>query len=564
MHQLSSTLRIAAMKRTLILWWLVLLALPTFAQSAKRITVTRAEYNGWKDALILSNGKVEAVIVPSIGRVMQFRFVGEDGVFWENPAVAGKPVNPASKDWLNFGGDKPWPAPQADWPKVTPRAWPPPIGFDASEWKGEEVFCYKHPTGDDCSPWKKAYPPSYRAIQLHSPVDPHYGIKVHRQIQLDAVRPQLTILTTYEKASGTPIKTGIWVITQMKEAEAVFVPIPKATPYQDGYDKQSKELPEHFKVANGLIELKRDPKKSTKIGNDAGALLWVGQKHMLRIDAPRVPKAEYPDNGSSAEVYTNLDPLKYIELEMLGPLKEMKVGEWITHTNTYTLLRRSSKSPEAEARKIFGLNKPAPKNAHPSARTNDVAQLGNLLYRRTLADTRYIQKAEAMILKSKLAPMLTILALLANSVAAQAPNVNLRGVDGSSFSVAENKGKVIVLSFGATWVPMTSKELPALQKLVNAHPKASFYWVSTNAAKAGEKNFAADADLQAFAAKYGLKIPVLRDADKAAYRAFGLTSLPSLIVIDQAGNIKLKHEGFDPDQAEPFGDVSQAINQLTK
>jgi peroxiredoxin len=187
-----------------------------------------------------------------------------------------------------------------------------------------------------------------------------------------------------------------------------------------------------------------------------------------------------------------------------------------------------------------------------------------LLYRRTVANARYIVKDEAMILKSKLAATLTLFALLTNAVVAQAPNVTLRGVDGSSFSLADNKGKVIVLSFGATWVPMTSKELPALQKLVSAHPKASFYWVSTNSAKAGEKNFAADADLQAFAAKYGLKIPVLRDADRAAYRAFGLTSLPSLIVIDQAGNVKLKHEGFDPDQADPFGDVSQALNQLTK
>ena len=169
-----------------------------------------------------------------------------------------------------------------------------------------------------------------------------------------------------------------------------------------------------------------------------------------------------------------------------------------------------------------------------------------------------------MVLKSKFAATLTLLALFINTAIAQAPNVTLRGVDGSSFSLSDSKGKVVVLSFGATWVPMTTKELPALQKLVSSHPNVSFYWVSTNTAKAGEKNFAADAELQAFATKNGLKIPVLRDADKAAYRALGLTSLPSLIVIDQAGNVKFKHEGFDPDQADPFGDVSQAIHQLTK
>ena len=214
----------------------MLLAASTFAQP--RVSVPQVEYNGWKDAIILSNGKVEVIIVPSIGRVMQFRYVGEEGVFWENPAVAGQPVNPESKDWINFGGDKPWPAPQADWPKVTPRAWPPPIGFDSSLWEGEKVFCYKQRPIDDCSPFgTRAYPPAYTAIQLHSPVDPHYGIRVHRQIRLDAIKSQLTILTTYEKVSGPPVKTGVWVITQMNEAEAIFVPVTKDTPYKDGYNR---------------------------------------------------------------------------------------------------------------------------------------------------------------------------------------------------------------------------------------------------------------------------------------------------------------------------------------
>lgn len=181
-----------------------------------------------------------------------------------------------------------------------------------------------------------------------------------------------------------------------------------------------------------------------------------------------------------------------------------------------------------------------------------------------VVNAHFIMKEKSMILKSKLVATLTVLVMLLQATMAQAPNVTLRNLDGSAFNLADNKGKVVVLSFGATWVPMTAKELPALQKLVSAHPKASFYWVSTNSAKTGEKNFVTDTDLQAFATKYGLKTPVLRDADKAAYRAFGLTSLPSMIVIDQAGNIKLKHEGFDPDQTDPFADVSQAINQLTK
>lgn len=304
-------------RRVLLLLLVALFSWQVPAQTTKRMTVTPKEYNGWKDALIVSNGSVEAVIVPSIGRVMQFRFVGEEGVFWENPAVAGKPVNAMAKDWINFGGDKPWPAPQSEWPKVTPRAWPPPIGFDASIWEAKV---------------------SNDFVELISPVDPHYGIRVVRRIKLDPARPVMTITTTFEKLKGEPRKVAVWVITQLKDPERILVSVPKDTRYPEGFDKQSKELPEHFKVQNGTISLKRDPKKSTKIGTEATMLTWIGEKHGLRIESARVPNAEYPDNGSSAEVYTNFDPLKYVELEMLGPFKEMKIGDKLEQTNLYTLI----------------------------------------------------------------------------------------------------------------------------------------------------------------------------------------------------------------------------------
>src|SRR5467141_1441152 len=82
----------------------------------------RTNYHGWADSILVSNGRVEAVIVPAIGRVMQFRFAGEeDGPFWENRAMEGKAPDSESKEWSNFGGDKTWPAPQSDWPKMMPR-----------------------------------------------------------------------------------------------------------------------------------------------------------------------------------------------------------------------------------------------------------------------------------------------------------------------------------------------------------------------------------------------------------------------------------------------------------
>ena len=54
--------------------------------------------------------------------------------------------------------------------------------------------------------------------------------------------------------------------------------------------------------------------------------------------------------------YTNLDPLKYVELEMLGPLASMSIGDRIERTNVYTLERRKEGTVQAETRRL-GLNR---------------------------------------------------------------------------------------------------------------------------------------------------------------------------------------------------------------
>jgi peroxiredoxin len=162
--------------------------------------------------------------------------------------------------------------------------------------------------------------------------------------------------------------------------------------------------------------------------------------------------------------------------------------------------------------------------------------------------------------------LVLLTALFGTVASAQAPQVTLQTLNGGTFSPAAQKGKVIVLSFGATYVPLASKELPALQKLADRYSgrNAQFYWVSINSAKPGARNAATDAEIQAFAQKGGLRIGVLRDAEQSAYRAFSGDGLPMLVIIGPDGQVKLKRAGFDPDQPEPYGDVIRALDQLLK
>lgn len=300
----------------------------------KPVHISRLNYRGWTNSFSLINAAAEVIVAPEVGRVMQFRLHGEESAFWENPALYGKAPNPTTSDWLNFGGDKTWPSPQADWPKVGKRGWPPPPAFD-------QMPVVASVEG--------------KTMLLTSPVDPWFGIRTRRVLELHDSLPQLTIRTTYEKVEGAPVKAGVWIITQLKDPALVVAPLPEKTKFAEGFDRQSGDtLPADLVVTNGLVTMRRHATKSSKIGTDGDSLVWVGDKTLVKIDSPRVAGAEYPDNGSSAEVYTNGgESWKYVELEMLGPLSELKPGDTLSQTNTYTLFRRQLADPLADAKRVL-------------------------------------------------------------------------------------------------------------------------------------------------------------------------------------------------------------------
>jgi hypothetical protein len=296
------------------------------------VSVERISYHGWSDCYLIANGSVETVIVPAIGRVMQLRLTGEaDGTFWENRALDGQLHDAASNDWINFGGDKCWPAPQALWIEHQGRSWPPPAAFGA-----------RHVTALA----------SARGVVVKSPVDPGFGIQVVRQIELDAVQPILRIATEYHKLTGGAVRVGIWTITQMKEPERVCVLLPAASKFAAGFVRLMSAEPANLKIDGHLLSLRRHQRQHVKIGTDGSSLAWLGRDCVVRIDADIRP-GDYPDGGCVTEVYTCPDPLQYVELETLGPLTTMNTGDRIEQTTVYTVTPRSTTDLDAEAHKAF-------------------------------------------------------------------------------------------------------------------------------------------------------------------------------------------------------------------
>ena len=301
-----------------------------------------AQFHGWL-AKVLRNAAAEVVVVPAIGRVMQFRLLdaGSKPIFWSHPTL-GPALAPDENGWINFGGDKAWPAPQSAWASLLGKGWPPPATFDSIAHAATVVE-------NDC------------AIVLTSPVDPAYGMRVRRKISVCAADPVMTIETTYEKVSGAKVQVGVWTIAQLVSPARAFVLLPKRSAFPGGYRSLLPAAPKDLAVNGRLLSLARDTAQKTMIATDGEALLWVGDGPDLLIEnrtppregAERKSEDKWPD-GAHSQIYTSSDDAEsYVELELLGPLHDLEAGQSASLTSRYTLIRRAEADPLAEAQRVF-------------------------------------------------------------------------------------------------------------------------------------------------------------------------------------------------------------------
>jgi peroxiredoxin len=140
----------------------------------------------------------------------------------------------------------------------------------------------------------------------------------------------------------------------------------------------------------------------------------------------------------------------------------------------------------------------------------------------------------------KLVMVLVLTALLVSTLMAQDGPVSfsLRSVNGNTVTSDSLRGEVVVLAFGASWLPLSKTQLEGVRKLADEYSDrgVAVFWVSTESEDSKSKNYASDVQLKAFAQKYGLKVTVLRDPDGQISKKFRVDQLPSIIILDKNGN----------------------------
>ena len=172
--------------------------------------------------------------------------------------------------------------------------------------------------------------------------------------------------------------------------------------------------------------------------------------------------------------------------------------------------------------------------------------------------------------KSKTYMAAVLLVLLGSSLAlAQKSDsgpveFSMRSVDGQTVTSDSLRGEVVVLAFGASWLPLSRTQLQGIRKLADEYSSRGVvvYFVSTESEDSKSKNFASDEQLRGFAQKYGLKVTVLRDPDGEISKKLGIDQLPSIVVFDKQGNVVGEPiRGIDP-QGNLAGQLAKTLDKI--
>jgi hypothetical protein len=300
-----------------------------------------SNYKGWT-VMTIQNRWLTLLIAPQLGgRIIQVEMGGYEYLF-NNPSLAGfEPDHTRlgeNGSWLNFGGEKVWPAPQG-W--NSPDQWPGPPDpvLDSGIYAIDET----DPSAE------------HNVINLTSPYDPFTGLQITRKINLEPAFSVVSITVSFQNRGKVPRKWSVWPVCQFRIPEGeslnnhrVICPVHPDSRFVAGYkvmhglvnnpqyrfdDFGNFEVNYDYLVGKAGLDTNSDwiaylNKKNGKVfvlmfcyedgksyPEDTSVQIWTQGKGLI-FSRNRI--AEYKDD--------KVKNPPYIEMELVSPLYEIPPG----------------------------------------------------------------------------------------------------------------------------------------------------------------------------------------------------------------------------------------------
>lgn len=124
------------------------------------------------------------------------------------------------------------------------------------------------------------------------------------------------------------------------------------------------------------------------------------------------------------------------------------------------------------------------------------------------------------------------------------PAFTVRDIDGKTISLADLKGKVVLVNFWATWCPPCRAEIPDLVKLQDKYrDKLVIVGISEDEVD--------PAQVKAFATEQKMNYPIVMATTELRQIFKGVAALPTTFVLDTDGKIQMRHVGMlDPERTD--------------
>lgn len=133
-----------------------------------------------------------------------------------------------------------------------------------------------------------------------------------------------------------------------------------------------------------------------------------------------------------------------------------------------------------------------------------------------------------------------------------APALALNDLDGRRHTLADYRGRVVVVNFWATWCAPCVQEMPGLAQLRERLAPAGVVVLGVNHRENAAR-------IRPFVERLGLDFPVLRDHDGSAAAAWGVRVFPTTFVLDPAHRVAYVATG---EQDWSSADVESRIRAL--